>query len=287
MKNTVFSPFHPQFADKLQIFDCRSAAVIPNPIESHDVDSLFLCEPYYPCKLSFKKIRCMELIPLISHIIHIPFKTFVPVGITEGQPKSHHPASVRALPPEQIGRQAFLLCVRPHENIIIHSTLFQDLWQHTAVTEGIHIVACPCDPSEFFIKISLAIQAVAYEGFTGRQVAVGLYPPSSCDHPPPLPYAFLDLPEHFRRIFLHPFVIRSTGRGKDEFGKFLHTIQRGPEGRFDFGKPLLPPPQPHRIKVRITYQVKFSVSRQFSHISSLSAGQTRLPDILPPKFAKA
>ena len=67
----------------------------------------------------------------------------------------------------------------PHEDIIIHTGLAQDLGDHGVVAEGVHIIANLGGGSELFGKIPLGIKTVADKALTAGVVAIRLDEPTA------------------------------------------------------------------------------------------------------------
>src|SRR5947209_2998666 len=107
-----------------------------------------------------------------------------------------------------------------------------------------------------FSKVPLGIETLTHERLTTWYVAFGLDPPPARDFPSALRYAMLDFIEHGGLVFLHPF-IESRGRGGEvEIVVFTHESQHGRKGGLGLLEPLLPPPEPYRVKMRIADHVQ-------------------------------
>ena len=110
------------------------------------------------------------------------------------------------------------------------------------VAEGIHVVACFCCYSEFFLKISLSNKAMSCKAFSTWNIAIGLKKPSARY----TPSSFFDSRLYFRKHIgiklFNDLIIGSAGACVLEIGEFLHSVKRAPICSEYFGESFLPSP---------------------------------------------
>ena len=77
------------------------------------------------------------------------------------------------------------------------------------MAKGVHVGSDGAANAQFLLKVRLTIKPLAHKGFSARQVAVRLHPPTAHDLPAPFLYAAANL---LKQLGIHPLYVGKEGR---------------------------------------------------------------------------
>ena len=163
--------------------------------------------------------------------------------------------AVDAAPSIKIGGKRELVGLGPHVDVHLVASKPQDLGQAAAVAERIEVVGDAGRGPELLPEIAPAFGDRPDERLGPGQVDVGLDEPAAGDRPAAGPDVAADGLEERRVQPLDRLVEDGLVVAEDEVRMFVEDVGGVPKGRQRFRRPLIPPPLPNGIEVRVTYEV--------------------------------
>ena len=219
---------------------CRTAAMVANAVEDHHAVPLFVYQ-------LFREVARSVYSFCIARTVSARIRDM----------ESRYLSAVKALPHKHIGYLGVFTSTGAHHNICCHTAVFYNLRKHSAVAERIHVVCGFTYPAEFFVVIELRIERLTGKTLCRGHIAVRLNPPAVDGHPASLFDSRSYLREHIGINFLDPLIVRCRRTSEHKIGIFIEPVERAAESLKHFPAPLLPTPEPDRIKVCVAYEMNF------------------------------
>ena len=227
----------------LNIFDQsprRTAAVVANAVEDHHAVPLFVYQ-------LFREVARSVYSFCIARTVSARIRDM----------ESRYLSAVKALPHKHIWYLGVFMSTGAHHNICCHTAVFYNLRKHSAVAERIHVVCGFTYPAEFFVVIELRIERLTGKALSRGHIAVRLNPPAVDGHPASLFDSRFYLLEHIGIDFFDPLIVRRRRASEHKIGIFIEPVECTAESLKHFPAPLLPTPEPDRIKVCVAYKMNF------------------------------
>ena len=231
------------FELSLNIFDQsprRTAAVIANAVEDHHAVPLFVYQLFREVARSVDSLG-------IARTVSARIRDM----------ESRYLSAVKTLPHKHIGYLGIFMSTGAHHDICGHTAVFYNLRKHSAVAERIHVVCGFTYPAEFFVVIELRIERLTGKALRRGHIAVRLNPPAVDGHPASLFDSRSYLLEHIGIDLLDPLIVRCRRTSEHKIGIFIEPVECAAESLKHFPAPLLPTPEPDRIKVCVAYKMNF------------------------------